>query len=89
MSSARGELVVSLGGAATAPGRRGHVGRRVAADVGVGDHDHTLRELHLWRQPADGARTLVATFNRLRKAKAALRRCEAAANSEPHRLEGR
>lgn len=50
---------------------------------------HTLRELRLWRQPADGARTLVATFTGLRKAMAALRRCEAAANSEPHWLAGR
>lgn len=61
------------------------------ADIALYDAftSHTLRELHLWRQPADGAPTLVATFTGLRKAMAALRRCEAAANSEPHWLEGR
>lgn len=61
------------------------------ADIALYDAftSHTLPELHLWRQPADGAPTLVATFTGLRKAMAALRRCEAAANREPHWLEGR
>jgi hypothetical protein len=51
---------------------------------------HALRELRLWRQTADGARTVVATFTGLRKAQAALRRYEeTAAPGATHWIEGR